>query len=471
MQSSIDDSGTKQTDGIATGRRWRMLARRRPAESRRRRLPGMRRILKSAVNKTPATETEDPVDLDWYAPWVASHRTKLPPAVLALLGGGSRTVDDGFRAVWEAVQKIALTERGATIDEVVEQLDTAGVLDQGGCSTNSGAGDATRQLVFAFLGWQSMVYVPELNSHPLGTLAIRHDANAPESGLVFDRYVTSSEDMADRPLWVLLKSFGNLLPAHPQDVAVRAADVAAFEAVQTAASWAPLYPDQFNAYMLRTLLRVRFRWVDTLALHLDYDKSTRTLSLFAFPSMCVAHLRARESGSDHAAGNKPPGGAIFAFSSLEIDAADPRGDEDDIADFVLGVLVSFRLLFGQSAKARKIFRVVCRQVDAPFCQPDTLLARLCTEKAAPNVPLLPADRRIYYAARDFPVLYSRVQLLADELGAAKPASIRDLLNDRRDTLQFWTFWLISVFGSISIFMGIVQIVLQVIQIAQAAGKL
>ncbi|CAK7200405.1 hypothetical protein SEUCBS139899_003100 [Sporothrix eucalyptigena] len=321
-----------------------------------------------------------------------------------------------------------------------------------------------------------MVYLPELNSHPTHMLAIQHDTEWPDSGLVFDRYtIASSADMSDRPLWVLLKCFGNLLPAHPSDLAVNGADVAAIETSKAAASWAALYPDQLNAYLLSTLMRVKFRWVDTLALHLDYDKSTRTLSLFSFPSICVAHLQARAilnmDNHDGASDAKPPaGGAIFAFSSLELHAVDPRADEDDIAHFLQEVLVSFRLLFGQSVKSRKVFREVYRQTEAPYHQPDTLLARLCSEKCS-EVPMLPPDRSIYYAARDFPVLYRRIELLADELKGAKPTSLRDLINDRRDTLQFWTFWLISVFGGISIFMGIIQIILQVIQIAQAAGKI
>ncbi|KAL1896519.1 hypothetical protein Sste5346_004553 [Sporothrix stenoceras] len=338
-------------------------------------------------------------------------------------------------------------------EEIIDHLERKGVLEAPSRNVleeeDDNAISAKRLLIFAIIGWQSMVYLPELNSHPPDTLAIQHDTEGPDSGLVYDRYVItapSAADMCDRPLWVLLKWFGNLLPAHPSDLAVAgAADVAAIESVKMAASWRALYPDQLNAHLLHTLLRVRFRWVDSLALHLDYDKSTRTLSLFAFPSI------------------------------LEVQAADPRADEDDIAHFLQEVLVSYRLLFGQSAKARRQFRDVYSPVEAPFHQPDTLLPRLCDraegQSACPGLAELPPDRAIYYAARDFPVLYRRVELLADELKGAKPASIRDLLNDRRDTLQFWTFWLIGVFGGASIFLALVQTALAAVQIAQAAGKI
>jgi hypothetical protein len=51
---------------------------------------------------------------------------------------------------------------------------------------------------------------------------------------------------------------------------------------------------------------------------------------------------------------------------------------------------------------------------------------------------MPRDKRVYYAARDFPMLYERIELLSKELNGVKPKSMGDLLHDRRDTLQFWT---------------------------------
>jgi hypothetical protein len=258
-------------------------------------------------------------------------------------------------------------------------------------------------------------------------------------------------------LHVLLKSFGNLLPARSINTAL-----VAVENSKAAASWNALLPSELNAYLLHALLRVRFRWVDTLSLHLDYDRSTRTLSLFSFPSMCISQLKRRN-------------GAIFAFASTEVQPADPRADEDDIANFLGEVLLSFRLLFGQSPKSRKLFRHIVGLAEAPFPQPDTLLPYLCSEKellvTGPEEIWMPKDRRVYYAARDFPVLYERIELLSKELNGVKPKSMGDLLRDRRDTLQFWTFWLVAAVGGASVGLSLLQIILQSIQIAQAAGKI
>lgn len=515
MESIRDDQSTKKGYTVVTTRRLTSVSRRRPAErfsfhrlrpsSQRRSSTAGKQAAPRGAQQEAVDELLDFVDLDWYGPWVASHRARLPITVNALLDHGrTRDANDGFYAAWQAVHKYIQANRDTSIEEIIDHLEAKGVfnapLSGNGVGEHEDEDDkvisAKRLLIFAILGWQSMVYLPELNNHPPDTLAIQHEVEGPDSGLVYDRYMIAAPsvaDMCDRPLWVLLKCFGNLLPAHPSDLAVAgAADVAAIESSKMAASWTALYPDQLNAYLLHTLLRVRFRWVDSLALHLDYDKSTRTLSLFAFPSMCVAHLRGRQrqvpAGSGppprldnneklhNANGSLQSGGTIFAFSSLEVQAADPRADEDDIAHFLQEVLVSYRLLFGQSAKARRLFRDVYSPVEAPFHQPDTLLPRLCDraegqQSVCPGLAELPPDRAIYYAARDFPVLYRRVELLADELKGAKPTSIRDLLNDRRDTLQFWTFWLVSVFGGASIFLALVGTVLQAIQIAQAAGKL
>jgi len=47
----------------------------------------------------------------------------------------------------------------------------------------------------------------------------------------------------------------------------------------------------------------------------------------------------------------------------------------------------------------------------------------------------------------------------------------ELDHDRRDTLQYWTFWFVAIFGSADIFLSIFQVVLATIQVLQASGKL
>ena len=73
--------------------------------------------------------------------------------------------------------------------------------------------------------------------------------------------------------------------------------------------------------------------------------------------------------------------------------------------------------------------------------------------------MVPNDRPVYYAEREFPILGERIKLLAKELKAVKPRSWKELLRDRRDTLQYWTFWLVAIFGTMSIILTFIQVVL------------
>ncbi|KAK4216509.1 hypothetical protein QBC37DRAFT_471388 [Rhypophila decipiens] len=299
--------------------------------------------------------------------------------------------------------------RRLSLDDIIEYLEEKALLT---AEKDGSSLDAKRLLVFAIMGSQSMVYQPAFNICLPSELAIHHDTDAIDSGLVFNMY-RAPVDMCDRRLYVLLKYFANLLPARSSKTCTVAA-----ESSKEAASWAPLYPGELNAHLLHALLGVQFRWADSLALHLDYDKATRTLSLFSFPT--------------------------------EIDATGPRADEDDVLHFLEEVLLSFRLLFGQSAQSRRLFYIIFSPEKSPCHDPDTLLPLLslpCTEKhitTGVENNSLPVDRPVYYAARHFPVLYERINILAGELNNARPKSSKDLLQDRRDTLQFWSFLLVAL---------------------------
>jgi hypothetical protein len=100
-----------------------------------------------------------------------------------------------------------------------------------------------------------MVYLPAFNISPPSRLAVHQDTDNPDSGLIFDARCVSA-DLCDRPLSILLKVFGTLLPARARYV-----HLAAVESTRAAATWTTLYPVELNAYLLHTLLGVRFRWV------------------------------------------------------------------------------------------------------------------------------------------------------------------------------------------------------------------
>ena len=372
----------------------------------------------------------------------------LPLSLLDItISGTPLSKPDALNRLMEAIDRFALHTDGVSIDEIIEYL----------CETNTLRKDqqnhsaSFRVLIFACLGWQSMLFLPAFNICSSAELAIHLDASQPDSGLVFDTFKVPA-NLSDRPLSILLKGFGNILPAR----STRALP-SAIETSKLAASWKALWPEETNAYLLHVLLRVRLRWVDCLALHLDYDKSTRTLCLFAYPSLCASMLASH--------------GTIFAFASVETDAADPRADKEEISCFLREVLLSYRLLFGQCPKSRKLFRHVGPSAQMLENAPDTFLQQLCTNPQLPETGMewVPDDREVYYASKDFGILHDRVELIGNELDKVRPRSMGDLVHDKRDAVQYWTFWSISIIGGIGIALSLIQIVLQCLQLAQGSG--
>jgi len=344
--------------------------------------------------------------------------------------------NNAFERVFTAVATFVRDNEAVSIDDVVGHLRETQKME----GTRE-ASRAQRLLVFAILGWQSMLYRPAFNTCSQDEFAVHDDQS--NSGLVFDNNKVSA-DLADRPLFVISNGFGNLLPS-PNITPV------ASENSKTAATWLPLNPAETNAYHL-SMLHVTIRWVDCLALHLDYNKSSRTLSLFSYPSFCVAMLRSK--------------GTIFSFASLEKNSFDPRANEEDISQFMREVLLSFRLLFGQHSPSRKLFPQIYGPTEG-LQKVDQLLPLLCMKKYIHqrSLPLSP-DQPVYFAARHFPVLSERIELITKELKNSRPTSLGELLRDRRDTLQYWTFLLVAIYGSIGIILSLVQVIFGALQLAQ-----
>ncbi|CAG8166267.1 unnamed protein product [Penicillium nalgiovense] len=396
-----------------------------------------RKIQQPRVKLRSTDDTHTSVDMRWSDKWLSPQLKHLPHSLLQLRVGTYRLQDkQSLNTLFEGIGDCARGTEGVSIDEITAYLRETGVFDY----TDGLQGPQTL-LVFAVLGWRSMLYQAAFNVCSIQELAIHQDSDQPQSGLVFDTHRIPAE-LSDRPLSVLLKAFGQLLPARSANSAYLASETGSMASV-----WKPLHPEETNAYLLHVLLHVNIRWVDILALHLDYDKTTRTLCLFRYPSFCLEMLQSR--------------GLVYSFSSIEGSSADPRANEEDISHFLQEVLLSYRLLFAQSAPSRKLFRQLYTMPNMHIHQNDSLLFRICTQKRiGQTLTMLPTDRPLYFAARDFPVLYDRIELIAKDLIDARPSSIVGLFRDRRNLLQYWTFWLVAIFGGISILLSLLQVILQ-----------
>lgn len=398
---------------------------------------------KSLARSWRTSVTSSIIDMSWYDAWLSQQIKDLPYAVMELrVVGGSLRTKTTLNNIFTAIEEFTQKSEGVSIDDIAKHLEKVKIFN------SADELGAQRLLIFAVLGWRSMLYQAAFNVCLIQELAIHQYCDLPQSGLVFDTYRVPAS-LSDRPLSVLLKAFGNILPARSST-----AEQAASENSKAASSWLPLYPTETNAYLLHVLLRIHIKWVDALALHLDYDKSSRTLSIFSYPSFCLKTLLS--------------GGVIYSFASIESYGVDPRANKDDISQLLREVLLSYRLLFGQSARSRRLFRQIFKPPEKPGYQIDLLLLLLCTRKQLPCLSAhIPIDRPVYFSARDFSVLSERIDLIAKELKDARPNSIGDLIRDRRDTLQFWTFWLVSIIGGTSILLSLIQVILQAVQLMKS----
>src|SRR5699024_3610231 len=138
---------------------------------------------------------------------------------------------NGLGRLFEAIEDYRRTNEGVSIDEIVTHLQSIEMLDDA-----EGLLGAQRLLIFAVLGWGSMLYQAAFNVCSVQELAIHQDSDQPQSGLVFDTLRVPA-DLSDRTLSILLKAFGNILPARSSNIAQVAS-----ENSKIASSWTPLSP-------------------------------------------------------------------------------------------------------------------------------------------------------------------------------------------------------------------------------------
>jgi hypothetical protein len=134
----------------------------------------------------------------------------------------------------------------------------------------------------------------------------------------------------------------------------------------------------------------------------------------------------------------------------------------DVTQLLHEILLSYRLLFGQDKKSRRLFQSM--EVFKGESYEDYLLAELCDSKTL-ALPTLCKEREFYRLSRDFPILRSRIAVLQQQMTNLKPRGWREIWNDKRDSAQWYTFWAVIVFGGSGIVLAFIQTVLQALQLA------
>lgn len=138
---------------------------------------------------------------------------------------------------------------------------------------------------------------------------------------------------------------------------------------------------------------------------------------------------------------------------------------DDVAELLREIVLSYRLVFGQNKQSRKLFRKLRPFAGIPPEGRDQLLFEVCGRKRF-NCPIPLNEREEYDVRTNFSHLRTRIVRLNSYALAKKPRSLRQLWLDTGDSASWLTFWTLLLFGSISVVLGLLQAIFQVLQYIQ-----
>jgi hypothetical protein len=111
---------------------------------------------------------------------------------------------------------------------------------------------------------------------------------------------------------------------------------------------------------------------------------------------------------------------------------------------------------------------------------DPLLDIVCARKCDKTVRALPSSlwptscrsfegflqkENAYSSQDDFPMFSQRLAKLQEFNLRQQPSKLRDLWRDRRNPLQWNTFWAVLIVGGLSILLAFAQLVVAIIQLA------
>ena len=221
------------------------------------------------------------IELGWYRWWLSQQIAKLPIDLQACLEAfDGEDLSHSCALLVNAFLKVASSLRSQcappTIDNLIHDLAENKILKEGLDLHQK------RVLVFAIIGWQTMLYRPHLGTILPQQLMVVEEYDGFISQTILSCRQASAA--AKRPLSTFLLGFGLLIPQRNICLSEDTEDRQAYR------SFLHVDPQQINASVLHGLAHLDLRWVDTLSLHLELDKEAKVLYLFRYPSFCVANL-------------------------------------------------------------------------------------------------------------------------------------------------------------------------------------
>ena len=191
------------------------------------------------ICKSKSTENLGLCDLDWYPSWLTKQLNKIERNVLqhelrsavscvddwededdvededGVDKGCSSPLTSDFLDVFKAVRKNAGEK---PIDHIIDALVHDGMFKE---NDRGQTRDLIREnMVFAMLGWLSMLYVPSFDDLNGVSWKIHHDPTQPNSRLIYHTFEVNNYlyNLAGEEPAFFLGHFGDLLPARCQDL-------------------------------------------------------------------------------------------------------------------------------------------------------------------------------------------------------------------------------------------------------------
>ncbi|KAI9677973.1 MAG: hypothetical protein M1822_008081 [Bathelium mastoideum] len=372
-----------------------------------------------------------------YGWWIRDHVQKPPGELFSALSDE----DSSFCNLWQAVLRYILKDHQLSIDDITSRLFEDGIFQE---DIDQEPRFAPQSLVFALIGWQTMLYQHDMGSCSPAELAIVNEMGSHQG----HSRICMKQDISacKKPLHDFLLGFGILLPPRGFNSVECGDEITSLVGMKSVSS------ASFNAQLLTTIGDIRIEWVDSLSCHLEFDEHNRKLFLFRHPAFCAHHISKSQCSAIHACAAPLDGTKQWAGAS-------------DVSQLLREIILSYRLLFGQNKKARRLFRRLNPFQDYPKETRDEMLYLLCGRKRL-QTSLEVHERESYDLTYDFPILGPKLATLVNHLSERKPRTWRELWQDKRDSASWLTLWAVLIFGVLGIILALLQVIFQIIQVLQ-----
>lgn len=419
----------------------------------------------SSKGYRPTTVDKRFEQLPWYEWWIRSSlqnqlgRCESKEVIETVMGCSPseecKSWDAKFLPIWDSVKEQIQAPGAKSIRSITAHLVEAGLLS---VASDYKALWAAEALVFSLLGLHTMLFSADLAaSLASDTYMIQDetDGHRGEAHLCLAQPTTRAREhgLAD-----LLLHFGMALPL---------ANYCAFDGPDEQRLFRQIRavsPMDLDAHLLVRFCGVRFAWTTSLSCHLELDKSAKVLYLFRYPSFCLAHI-SHPLSSEEEAHRTPIHSCVFEPSQQK---GMVWGAAEDVTGLLEEILLSYRLLFGQSKASRRLFLKELRPfAGVPTEGQDPLLTSLCGLKKLPKRWEVRGESAEYDLSEDFPHLRNRLVRLVGLTAEKKPRTLREMWFDKRDSASWMTFWTVLIIGSLGLLLSFVQTVLQILQYVAA----